>query len=63
MKARGADLGALWEGVCYRFERQGLHVPPRRWRIFHNVVGVVLTWGAAQSTRTSLIRRLIATLK
>ena len=46
MRARDADLGTLWEGVCVRFEQQGRKVPPRRWRVFHRVVQQILIWGA-----------------
>ncbi len=34
MKPRDADLATLWEGVCYRFEHQGLGARPLCWRVF-----------------------------
>ena len=45
MRARGADLATLWEGVCYRFERLGQRVPPWRWRLVHTVVHWILLQG------------------
>ena len=63
MKVRDADLGTLWEGLCYHFETQGLRVPPRRWRIFHSVVAEILIWGPTKSTPASLIRQLVATFR
>ncbi len=45
MRARDADLETLWQGVCHRYEQQGLRVPPVRLQAFYGVVHWILERG------------------